>query len=88
MDLPDPVEAIKFRMEQRGVTRRELEKVLGRKSRVSEVLNRKRTLTLPMIRGLTKKLDIPAELLVREYKLRLAKSGPKKSSSRRGHRAD
>ena len=61
---PDPVEAIKFRMEQMGLTRSELAKYIGYKSRVSEVLNGKRKLTLPMIRKLNKELKIPAETLI------------------------
>lgn len=66
IDLPDPVEAIKFRMEQEGLTRKELAKYLGSQSRVSEVLNRKRPLSLAMIRALHKRLGIPAEVLLRE----------------------
>ena len=61
---PDPIEAIKLRMRQRGLTRRDLEKVLGSKSRVSEVMNRKRPLTMEMIRRLHSKFGIPAESLI------------------------
>jgi HTH-type transcriptional regulator / antitoxin HigA len=61
---PDPIEAIKLRMQQRGLSRRDLEKVLGSKSRVSEVLNRKRPLTIEMIRRLHGKFGIPAESLI------------------------
>src|SRR2546430_12549327 len=57
MDLPDPIEAIKFRMEQQGLTRKDLERVLGSRTRVSEVLNRKRGLSLDMIRKLHDKLQ-------------------------------
>jgi HTH-type transcriptional regulator/antitoxin HigA len=64
VDPPDPITAIKLRMEQRGLTRRDLEKVLGSKSRVSEVLNRKRPLTLAMIRRLHARWEIPAESLI------------------------
>lgn len=64
---PDPLEAIKFRLEQMNLTRSELVKYIGYKSRVSEVLSGKRKLTLPMIRTLHKKLKIPAEILIREY---------------------
>jgi HTH-type transcriptional regulator/antitoxin HigA len=64
IDPPDPIEAIKLRMQQRGLSRRDLEKVLGSKSRVSEVLNRKRPLTLEMIRRLHTTLGIPAESLI------------------------
>ena len=67
IDLPDPIEAIKFRMEQLGYKQKDLEDVLGLKSRVSEILNRKRKLTLDMIRKLNVELGIPTEVLVREY---------------------
>lgn len=63
--LPDPVEAIKFRMEQGGLTAKDLEPMIGRRNRVYEVLNRKRPLTLPMIRKLHQQLGIPAESLIR-----------------------
>ncbi|NYT25524.1 transcriptional regulator [Alcaligenaceae bacterium] len=64
IDLPDPVEAIKFRMEQAGLTPKDLEPMIGRRNRVYEVLNRKRSLTLPMIWKLHKELGIPAENLI------------------------
>jgi HTH-type transcriptional regulator/antitoxin HigA len=64
--LPDPVEAIKFRMEQQGLTRRDLEPFIGSQSKVSEVLNRKRSLSVAMIRALYIGLDIPAEVLLQE----------------------
>ena len=60
----DPVEAILFRMEQQGLTRKDLEPLIGSRARVSEVLNHKRALTLPMIRALHQKLAIPAESLI------------------------
>ncbi len=65
VDPPDPIDAIKLRMEQRGLTRRDLEKVLGSRGRVSEILNRRRPLTLEMIRRLHRELGIPAESLIR-----------------------
>ncbi len=65
MDLPDAVEAIKFRMEQQGLTPKDLEPLIGRSNRVYEVLNRKRGLTLVMIRKLHLGLGIPAESLLR-----------------------
>ncbi len=65
IDPPDPIEAIKLRMAQRGLTRRDLAQVLGSKSRVSEVLSRKRPLTLAMIQRLHKERGIPAESLIR-----------------------
>lgn len=66
---PDPVEAIMFRMEQLGYKPKDLERIIGSKGRVSEVLNRKRKLSLSMIRKLNEKLHIPADILVRDYKL-------------------
>lgn len=66
IDLPDPVLAIKFRMEQEGLRQKDLEKYFPGKNRVSEVLNRKRPLSLGMIRALHHGLGIPAEVLLRE----------------------
>ncbi|MCL4745875.1 MAG: transcriptional regulator [Burkholderiaceae bacterium] len=66
IDLPDPVEAIKFRMEQGGLTVKDLEPIIGKSNRVYEVLNRKRPLTLAMIRRLHRDLGIPAEALIGE----------------------
>ena len=63
---PDPVEAILFRMEQEGLTRKDLAAYIGSPSKVSEVLNRKRPLSLSMIRALHKGLGIPADILVQE----------------------
>ena len=68
VDPPDPIEAIKFRMEQMGLSRRDLEPYLGSRARVSEVLNRKRPLSVEMIRRLHAGLGIPAETLIRPYK--------------------
>ena len=65
MDPPDPIEAIKFRMEQQGLTRKDLEEILGTRTRVSEVLNRKRGLSINMIRALHDELGICAEILIR-----------------------
>jgi HTH-type transcriptional regulator/antitoxin HigA len=64
IDPPDPVEAIRFAMEQRGLSRRDLEPYIGSRARVAEVLGRKRSLTLPMIRRLHAGLGIPAEALI------------------------
>lgn len=69
IDAPDPIEAIKFRMEQQGMTDADLVPYLGQRSRVSEVLNRKRKLSLSMIRKLNYGLRIPLESLVAEYPL-------------------
>ena len=66
MDLPDAVDAIKFRMEQSGLTPADLEPVIGRMNRVYEVLSRKRPLTLRMIEGLHEKFGIPAESLLKQ----------------------
>ena len=66
MELPDAVEAIKFRMEQQGLTVKDLEPLIGRSNRVYEVLNRKRGLTLAMIQKLHQGLGIPAESLLRQ----------------------
>jgi HTH-type transcriptional regulator / antitoxin HigA len=66
MDLPDAVDAIKFRMEQCGLTVKDLEPVIGRKNRIYEVLSRRRALTLRMIEGLHTKFGIPAESLLRQ----------------------
>ena len=65
--FPDPIEAIKFRMEQMGYTQSDLAKVVGLKSRASEILNRKRKLTLEMIRLLHDNLKISTEVLVQAY---------------------
>ena len=66
--MPDPIEAIKFRMEQMGMNQKDLAEVVGFKSRVSEILNKKRKLTLNMIRKLNSTLHIPTEVLVQDYK--------------------
>ncbi len=65
LDLPDPVEAIKFRMEQMGLTARDLEPMIGRRNRVYEILNRRRPLTMKMAWRLHCELGIPAESLIR-----------------------
>ena len=65
--MPDPIEAIKFRMEQMGMNQKDLAEVVGFKSRVSEILNKKRKLTLSMIRKLNTNLHIPTEVLIQDY---------------------
>ena len=65
IDPPDPVEAIKFRMEQQGLSRKDLEPLIGTRTRVAEVLNRKRSLSISMIRRLHDRLGISAEVLIR-----------------------
>mgnify|MGYP003678090231 CR=1 FL=1 len=67
IDAPDPIEAIKFRMEQMGMNKKDLAQVLGYKSRVSEIFSRKRKLTLSMIRNLHSKMKIPYESLLTDY---------------------
>jgi HTH-type transcriptional regulator/antitoxin HigA len=66
IDPPDPVEAIRFRMEQSGLTVKDLEPIIGKSNRVYEILSRKRPLTLAMIRRLHQRLGIPAEVLIAE----------------------
>lgn len=66
--LPNPIDAIQYYMESRGLTRRDLEKYIGSRARVSEVLNRKRAITMEMIRNLHKALGIPAEVLIQPYR--------------------
>jgi HTH-type transcriptional regulator / antitoxin HigA len=64
MDPPDPIDAIKYRMEQQGLTRKDLEPMIGTRTRVAEVLNGKRNLSITMIRNLHAKLGISAEVLI------------------------
>lgn len=66
IDPPDPIDATLFRMEQQGLTRKDLEPLIGSRARVSEVLSGKRALTIDMIRRLHEGLGIPAEVLIRE----------------------
>ncbi|MDP1714780.1 MAG: hypothetical protein Q8L41_08545 [Anaerolineales bacterium] len=77
--LPDPIEAILYYMESRGLSRADLEPFIGSRARVSEILNRRRPLTLSMIQRLHENLGIPAEALVQSYKLTVTNS---KSSHR------
>ena len=67
IELPDPIEAIKFRMEQLGYNQKDLVEIIGFKSRVSEILNRKRKLSIEMIRKISKSLSIPSEVLIQDY---------------------
>ncbi len=68
--LPDPIAAIEYHLESRGLTRRDLEPYVGSRARVSEVLGRRRPLTIGMIRRLHSGLGIPAEVLIQPYELR------------------
>ena len=67
IDMPDPIEAIKFRMEQLGYNQSDLAKLVGLKSRASEILNRRRKLTLEMVRQINVGLNIPTEVLIQSY---------------------
>jgi HTH-type transcriptional regulator/antitoxin HigA len=67
IDFPDPIEAIKFRMEQLGYNQTDLANIVGLKSRASEILNKKRKLTLEMIRNLHDTLNIPTDVLIQNY---------------------
>ena len=67
IEMPDPIEAIKFRMEQMGMKQKDLTEIFGFKSRVSEILNKKRKLTLEMVRNLNTKLHIPTDVLIQDY---------------------
>lgn len=70
IDPPDPIEAIKFRMEQQGLTRKDLGEMIGTRTRVAEVLARKRGLSISMIRRLHAKLGIPADVLIQPSRKR------------------
>ena len=69
IDPPDPIDAIKFRMEQQSLSRKDLEGILGTRTRIAEVLNRRRGLSINMIRRLHEKLGIPAEVLIRQSRI-------------------
>lgn len=72
MDPPDPIDAIKFRMEQQGLRPKDLERILGSRTRAAEVLNRRRSLSINMIRRLHKELGISAEVLIRPTRVKKA----------------
>lgn len=74
MDPPDPIEAIKFRMKQQGMTRKDLENIIGTRTRIAEVLNRKRGLSIGMIRRLHDQLGISAEVLIQPTDKEAARS--------------
>jgi HTH-type transcriptional regulator / antitoxin HigA len=71
LELPDPVEAIKFEMEQKGLAVKDLEPMIGKSNRIYEILNHKRSLTLKMIWNLHEGLGIPAESLIKPYRTRI-----------------
>lgn len=81
VEAPDPVGAILFMMEQKGITRRDLEPAIGSRARVAEVLNRRRALTLPMIRALSTLLDIPADVLIQPYRTVRPDGPPRRASA-------
>ena len=83
---PDPVEALAFRMEQQGLRQKDIAPLLGGKNRASEVLSRKRPLTLPMIRSLSEVLDMPPGLLIREpkAKYKVTRRARKQAAKKRG----
>ena len=69
IEAPDPIEAIKIRMEEMQLKQKDIASALGGKNRASEILNRKRKLTVDMIRNLTESLNLSASLLIKDYKL-------------------
>ena len=69
IETPDPISAVLFMMEQKALSRRDLEPAIGSRARVAEILNRRRALTLPMIRTLSHLLNIPADLLIQPYEV-------------------
>lgn len=72
ISAPDPIAAIEFMMQQKGLDRRDLEPAIGGRGRVSEILTRKRPLTLPMIRSLAALLSLPADVLIQPYETQVA----------------
>jgi HTH-type transcriptional regulator/antitoxin HigA len=81
IEAPDPISAILFMMEQKHLSRRDLEPAIGSRARVAEVLNRRRALTLPMIRRLSSLLDIPADILIQPYKVTEGRQGRHRPAS-------
>lgn len=82
VDTPDPIEAIRIRMEEMNLKQKDLIPEIGGRGRVSEVLNRKRPLTVGMIRRLSEKLDLPADILIQDYTLATARKKIQKKDSR------
>jgi len=80
VDPPDPIEAIKFRMEQQGLTRKDLEGILGSRTRIAEVLNRRRGLSINMMRQLHEKLGISAEILIRPCRVQTDPGAPEEKT--------
>ncbi|CAN5378542.1 DNA-binding protein [soil metagenome] len=73
MDPPDPIEAIKFRMEQQNLTRKDLEDIIGSRTRIAEILNRRRGLSISMIRRLHEKLGISTDILIRPSQIKASR---------------
>lgn len=93
IDPPDPIDAIRVRMAEKNLRPRDLEAMIGSRGRVSEIMSRKRALTLPMIRRLAKGLDLPAEILIQETRTAKARRSerptpPTTKSRRAGHRTE
>jgi len=82
MDPPDPIEAIKFRMSQQNLNRKQLEPMIGTRTRVAEVLNRRRGLSIGMIRRLNAELGIPAEVLIQPSRAKATKKVRKRVIAR------
>jgi HTH-type transcriptional regulator / antitoxin HigA len=82
IDPPDPIDAVLFRLDQRGLSRKDLEPYIGSRARVSEILGGKRSLTLAMIRRLHEGLGIPAEVLIRPRERRPASASRRSAASR------
>jgi len=82
---PDPIEAVLYHMESRGLTRKDLEPYIGHRARVSEILNRKRPLTLRMIQRLHSELGVPAEVLLTPYQLQNVKARKTQPPNMRMH---
>ncbi|MEP6754904.1 MAG: transcriptional regulator [Chthonomonadales bacterium] len=79
---PDPIDFLEFVMESRGLNRKDMEPYIGSRSRVAEIMNRKRILSLDMIRRLCSGLDLPSDVLIRPYQIETKSSGPKLSSTK------
>jgi HTH-type transcriptional regulator/antitoxin HigA len=80
ISAPDPIAAIEHCMEALNLDRKDLEKMLGSKSKVSEVLNKKRKLSMEMVRSLNKRMGIPADILIRDYKLKKTSAHSRRKS--------
>jgi HTH-type transcriptional regulator/antitoxin HigA len=87
MAMPDPIAYIEFRLDQQGLTRKDLEPMIGSRARVSEIMTGKRQLTLPMIRRLRDGLGIPADVLIGEAKAPVRKVRPRKATVSASRRA-